>query len=322
MLPTIETLNQVSPVWIKLMWAVLWQSTLLAGLVAVIALLLRRSSPAARYWLWQIVAVKLVLMPFWTWSVPLPSWSKNIVTRPVFLTDPSPSKLLSQQDPPTQFENNLPAIPPDLDQSAGVRSRSSPRYLGWQTCLMSAWLAIIIFQLIRLLWQRIHLRRLLQLASWRNDKITTLLQTTAAALDLKRTPSICLTDVDCSPFVCGIRRPVLVLPQSLAASLNPSQLQQVLLHELAHVKRRDLLWGWIPELARLIYFFHPVAHWVSYRICLERELACDQLAMAHSGQDATEYARTLVEVVSHASEPAVLKASAGLVGADAMVKQK
>ena len=49
--PIVETLNTTSPVWAGLMWAVVWQSTLLALTVAVIALLLRQSSPGVRYWL-------------------------------------------------------------------------------------------------------------------------------------------------------------------------------------------------------------------------------------------------------------------------------
>ena len=68
----------------------------------------------------------------------------------------------------------------------------------------------------------------------------------------------------------------------------------------------------------MLYFFHPIAHWVSYRIRLERELACDQLAMAVSGKNAADYADTLVRVVSHTSQPSLLQAavagSAGLNG--------
>ena len=119
-----------------------------------------------------------------------------------------------------------------------------------------------------------------------------------------------LTNVDCSPFVCGMYRPVLVLPHSLTKSLHKTQLRQVLLHELAHVKRRDLLWSWLPEITRIFYFFHPVVYYVNYRIRLERELSCDQLAMARSGASAADYADTLVKVVTHSSEPAALKAAA------------
>jgi beta-lactamase regulating signal transducer with metallopeptidase domain len=82
------------------------------------------------------------------------------------------------------------------------------------------------------------------------------------------------------------------------------------LHELAHLKRRDLLWGWTTEIAQLVYFFHPLVWWVGYRLRLERELAGDQLAMAHSGHPPADYAQTLVQVVSHASQQAGVQAAA------------
>ncbi len=74
MTDTILHLNQWAAIWAELMWAVLWQSTLLIVVVALIARLLRRASPVVRYWLWQIVAIKLLLMPFWTLAIPMPSW--------------------------------------------------------------------------------------------------------------------------------------------------------------------------------------------------------------------------------------------------------
>lgn len=77
MLTMILTLNGWAEGWLRVMGAVLWQSTVLVALAILVACWLRRSSPAARYWLWQIVAIKLLLMPFWTSAVPLPSWAQS-----------------------------------------------------------------------------------------------------------------------------------------------------------------------------------------------------------------------------------------------------
>jgi beta-lactamase regulating signal transducer with metallopeptidase domain len=81
-------------------------------------------------------------------------------------------------------------------------------------------------------------------------------------------------------------------------------------HELAHIKRRDLVWGWIPEVARMVYFFHPVAHWTAARIRLERELACDQVAMHQSGRGPAEYAQTLVRVLGAGPRTSAFRTSA------------
>ncbi len=68
----IDSINRFSTAWAGLMGAILWQSTLLVALVTLVALLARRASPRVRYWLWQIVTIKLLLMPFWVLAVPLP----------------------------------------------------------------------------------------------------------------------------------------------------------------------------------------------------------------------------------------------------------
>jgi beta-lactamase regulating signal transducer with metallopeptidase domain len=104
----------------------------------------------------------------------------------------------------------------------------------------------------------------------------------------------------------------------LAESLSEGELAPILAHELAHVKRRDLLWCWTVQIARCLYFFHPVAHWVAFQTRLESELACDAQAMALTSQPASGYAELLVRVVSHLSQPTILRsgstASAGLDG--------
>jgi hypothetical protein len=71
--PIIETLNGLAGAWAGLAWAVVWQSTLLVGVFALVALGLRRSSPSLRYWLWQIAAIKILVMPLWGVSILLPA---------------------------------------------------------------------------------------------------------------------------------------------------------------------------------------------------------------------------------------------------------
>jgi beta-lactamase regulating signal transducer with metallopeptidase domain len=184
-------------------------------------------------------------------------------------------------------------------------------WLGW---LFGVWVTLVVAQCVRIVWQHRRLARLLRRATAADATLSALVRDAAGRLGLRRVPRAILTDVDCSPFACGIRQAVLVLPKGLTATLSSTELNHVLLHELAHIRRLDLVWGWIGVLARMLYFFHPVVHWIAYRVRLERELACDQLAMTTSGQGAAEYAATLVRVVSQSSEPSVFKTAAVSVG--------
>lgn len=183
--------------------------------------------------------------------------------------------------------------------------------------MMVAWGVIVVVQLGLLFRQRARLGRLLARATLGNSALESLVADCAARLTLARIPRVLVVDQECSPFVCGVWRPVIVLPRSLEPLLFDRQLAPVLVHELAHVKRWDLLWNWIPQIARMLYFFHPVAHFVAFRIRLESELACDGWAMSATGQAASGYADLLVRVVGRLSEPAMLHAgSATAAGLD------
>jgi beta-lactamase regulating signal transducer with metallopeptidase domain len=184
----------------------------------------------------------------------------------------------------------------------------------WQSWTLLGWTAIVLGQCTRIICQHRSLNRLLLQTRPADEQLTGLVRETAIRLGLRQPLRTVLTDQDCSPFVCGIRRPTLVLPGNLLTALSASELTQVLLHELAHIRRLDLVWGWIGEGLRVVYFFHPAAHWISYRLRLERELACDSIAMSLSDQGPAAYAATLVNVISHASAPSVFKTSAVSAG--------
>jgi beta-lactamase regulating signal transducer with metallopeptidase domain len=171
----------------------------------------------------------------------------------------------------------------------------------WQAWLLLTWLAIVLGQLARVASQRWRLGWLLKKSAAADGEIAELVAELAEELRLRRVPAVVSVAGECPLFVCGLWRPRLVLPARLMAALDGSARRQVLLHELAHVGRHDLLWGWPVEIARTVYFFHPLVYWVAYQLRLERELCCDQVAMAHSGHPPADYAQTLVEVVSERS---------------------
>jgi beta-lactamase regulating signal transducer with metallopeptidase domain/Tol biopolymer transport system component len=286
--------------------AVLWQSALLAALAAVVCRLLRRSAPAVRYWCWQIVALKLLLMPWWIVTIPLPAF---LSAGPAAVSSPAARTTDHREGTPAAATDRLVAPPAGGAELAPSETPGWLDFLGqltWRSWFVVAWLGGIAWQLGCMAVQHGRLRRLLSRATAAEPRLLAVMEQVAAQLGLPRRPALVLTDGEGAPFVCGLVRPVLVLPHGLMAELEPENWREVLLHELGHLKRRDLWWGWLPALARIVYFFHPVAHWVWFRIRLERELACDQLAMIHSGRSAADYAEILVQVVSHASLPALL----------------
>jgi beta-lactamase regulating signal transducer with metallopeptidase domain len=321
----ITTVNHWAEAWLGIMIAVAWQSALLVAAATLIAWLLRRASPVVRYWLWQIVAVKLLLMPFWTLAVPLPAWTE---TKPVAESAAVRPSEGSGADQFRLMPRNVSSLP---DGPGGKSSLQAPQFwdifsaVTWRAWLLLAWMAVLLWQCVRLFMQHLQLTKLLNQGVPASAGLIGLVAELAGQIGLSRVPAAVCVAGDCPLFVCGLWRPRLVLPGRLLDSLEPAERRQVVLHELGHIKRHDLFWGWPIEIARIVYFFNPLVYWAAYQIRLERELACDQLAMAQSGHPPAEYAQTLVQVVSHSSEPASVQAAAiaaGLTGSEPKVRMK
>lgn len=86
------------------------------------------------------------------------------------------------------------------------------------------------------------------------------------------------------PMVIGHLKPVILLPIGLMSSLPYNQVEAILLHELAHVKRNDYLVNLIKSIVEVLFFYHPVLWWVSSKIDEEREHCCDDLTIQVSSQ--------------------------------------
>ncbi len=117
------------------------------------------------------------------------------------------------------------------------------------------------------------------------------------------------------PCVIGWLRPIILLPPAACLGLSPQQMEAVLAHELAHIKRYDVLVNGLQRIAEALLFYHPGAWWVSRQIRIEREHCCDDAAVAVC-PDVVAYARALttLEVSRHASEPLLAATGGDLVG--------
>ena len=115
-----------------------------------------------------------------------------------------------------------------------------------------------------------------------------------------------------APLVLGHFRPIILMPVGLLTGLPVSQVEAILMHELAHVRRHDYLVNVLQRFVEGLMFYHPAVWWISHVICAERENCCDDLAVAMSG-NAHEYASALalLEVNRQSSRQPALAATGG-----------
>lgn len=117
----------------------------------------------------------------------------------------------------------------------------------------------------------------------------------ARRLGIRRVVRVCASAVTEVPSVIGWLKPCILLPVTALTGLTESQLQAILAHELAHIRRHDYLVNLLQTGVETLLFYHPAVWWVSRRIRQERENCCDDIAVALCG-DPIEYAAALAEM--------------------------
>jgi beta-lactamase regulating signal transducer with metallopeptidase domain len=122
--------------------------------------------------------------------------------------------------------------------------------------------------------------------------VITIVTAAASRMRIARPVRVLMSTLADSPDVIGWLRPVILLPPAILVGLTPQQLEAVLAHELAHIRRHDYLVNILQMVAETLFFYHPVVWWTSRQIRLEREHCCDDCAVACCG-DALSYARAL-----------------------------
>jgi beta-lactamase regulating signal transducer with metallopeptidase domain len=97
------------------------------------------------------------------------------------------------------------------------------------------------------------------------------------------------------PLTMGFLRPVILIPASLLSNLPPDQIEAILLHELAHIRRADYIVNLLLSIVEILFFYHPAYWWIARQVKLEREHCCDDQVLKKSG-DQIAYAQALIAV--------------------------
>jgi beta-lactamase regulating signal transducer with metallopeptidase domain len=155
---------------------------------------------------------------------------------------------------------------------------------------------LYLLALGRLLFARIrkqmHLRWILRFAYRAPERIENFFQPIAESLDGSNVRLLVLSGIH-SPATFGWIRPTVLLP-SFCLEQDPSELGDILRHELQHVRRRDFVFNTVASLCRALLFFHPAAWYAMRRLELESELACDLAVVSDSPERRATYAECLV----------------------------
>ncbi len=161
------------------------------------------------------------------------------------------------------------------------------------TVLYALGVFFMLARLARAVWSSRGLRH--RATPITDGEALAILRRQARRAGLRATPAFATCRRITVPVVVGVVRPSILLPLSLASGLAPAHLEAILAHELAHVRRHDVLVHLFLRLIEALLFFHPAVWYVSRRIRIERERVCDDLAIA-SGCERSNYVDALLGI--------------------------
>ena len=301
----IESLNEIGRLWWGWMGPMLVQTSILIGLVGVADVLLRRWAwPQVRYVLWLMVLVKLVLGPGLaartSVTADLGPWTESVVSQPMpVVVEERVASVGRGFDFEEASEAAAPVMPETTRQEAAASrpvAAVGPA-VAWQVYALGVWLAGVW---VLAGWLVVKLHRLRR-ASWAGptgdvpEWFDELLQATTRRMGLRRAPAVAVTEAVRSPAVFGMFRPVLLLPSEGIERMSRTDMEHVLLHELAHIKRGDLWVHGLTMLLQVVYWFHPLLWLVRRQLGHLRELCCDGTVARHLRERTGGYRETLLE---------------------------
>ena len=274
------------------------KATVLLVLAAVVTVFLRRSPASLRHLVWTLACGGVLALPLA--SALLPNWRLAAWPRldvPVAFDAEQLAPQASEQDPkpaPPVVPTAHATIPPTsaAGETEPVRWRLSP---DWTTLVVPVWLsgvgAVLILLAVgmaRIMWLD-RVTRTVEDEAW-----LILVDELALELGLTRHVRLLKATGPAMPMTWGIRRPAILLPAE-ADSWTAERRRDVLLHELAHVKRHDFLIQLVARIACAVYWFHPMVWLAATRLREERERACDDHVL-RAGATPSAYASHLLEI--------------------------
>ncbi len=261
-----------------------WQGFLVAFLVSVAMYLLRKQGPQIRYLIYCAALLILAALP---------------VITAIALYDPFAS---ARPGPATITLTIRGVWNGGVSPAAGFIERWLTAAEPW---ILPVWILGVAFLSLRLAWLGTRVSGLKRSGGPPDRLILLMANALARRMGMRRAIRILVSVMPDGPSVIGWIRPAILLPAATIFNLTPDQLEAILAHEIAHLRRYDDIVNIAQSVIETLLFYHPAVWWMSNRIRHERELCCDDLAVRASG-NAICYARALTALERFRVSPGAL----------------
>lgn len=304
------------------------QAAVLAVIILAVQALARdRVAPRWRHALWFLLIVRLILpwappsrMSVYNLfplhaaiSVPISNLSEDASGRSGLRPDSGIS--IAQPPSPTTATPNIGASA-SLPEPIGSKIRPAILIAAIWLIGFAGFIAIVVVQSFKL-GAAMRGRRPVT-----DQRLLDLLESCKEAMGMRCWLMVIETPDAKSPALFGFVRPKLLIPAGAIEDLGPERLRHVFLHELAHLKRGDILSNWLATLLLAAHWFNPLLWYAFGRMRADQELACDHLALSCIRGDARAYGRTIVHLLEEFAKPARLPGLVGILEDPSQMKRR
>lgn len=264
-----------------------WRATLWMGFWILGLRLLRPPLGAIQHAIWALILGAMLTLPFVRWSHPQVvatdhAWHA-VETAYIALDNPSAK--------PIETPIAISPAKPGQWQSLSKKISLST-ILGMVYVLCVGWMSL------KLCLGYIDLKRLIYKAQDTDDEhYQNLLNRLTQDLNIHRPVVLKISPEVDGPITTGWRKPIVVLPRDLFETPPTEEIECILIHELAHIRRHDFVVTCLQRLCEAVFFYHPLVWYVSHHVTLHRELACDDWVLTQN-PNRRVYAMSLIDHVA------------------------
>ncbi len=299
-------LNEIAQSCIRFISLQLLLSTLVFAFIWFISHIFHRKSLRLHYMLWSLVLLRLASPPTFTWKYNLSRFFNPSISSGLSMNNPADG---SQSVKPIRStgdgSENPPVNYPGKTTIEGSANRSSIRSwtevnknMHWtDTILFTLWVIGFMIVISSFLKRMRCFGHAARSGTLEKEAVQSLCNRWRQRLAIHNPVPVYTSHSITTPCATGVINPKIILPSGLLNSFHRDELETIIVHELIHIKRRDMLFTRLRNLVGFIYFFHPVFWIANSKLQQLQEEACDETVLGFSGMTAQRYSEVMLRVL-------------------------
>lgn len=305
---------------------IVFQVSIISSILIVLTLIIRKPLIAKlgvklQYALWFIVVFRLLIpnLPQSSFSIfNLISKIKNIPSLLFTVRENTLGNIIAYSGEKASDIYNTNAMLGSLTSMNFTQSKATSFSLSGLTILSLVWILGMLIISFYIVLVNIKLRNKIKKQTlFFNEEIINILELCKKQMKINKDISLIKIQEIKTPALFGYVKPIILLPENILNTLPVNKLRYVFLHELSHLKRRDIIMNWLLIILRIIHWFNPVIQYGLKKMGEDMEICCDSLALSYTNdEEVKDYGLTIINLIESFSK------STQLLGTSSIAKNK